>query len=202
MLANTHANERWRSFVDSQIWEAGYLDQSSYFAFLRAGSLGVDPQEALTTVAARINGSGGRLRPGKLNQQLHRAYAFASSSLKTRRSYQLRKEPRPTFVPDYALKFAERAPTDINQTWLRRLSPIKDPYLLTPAEFLAVAYKIDDRVLIFSDYRSQGQILWQKYSYMVDPDALNPFVRGHADGVWMLANPVDGKEHFNQRQKK
>ena len=45
-------------------------------------------------------------------------------------------------------------------------------------------------------------MLWQKYSYKADREALNPFVRGHADGVWMLANPVDGNKHFNERQQK
>jgi hypothetical protein len=59
-----------------------------------------------------------------------------------------------------------------------------------------------DQVLIFSDYRSQGQELWQKYAFKVDREELDSFVKRHADGVWFLSNPVDGKEHFNERQQK
>jgi hypothetical protein len=121
MLANPHASERWRSFVHNQIWEKGCLDRSSYFAFLRAGSLGVDPQEALMTVAARISESGGRLRLGKLNQQLRRAYAFAGSSQKLPGFYKLRKESRPAFVPEYERWFDEGVPVDIDQNWLGSL---------------------------------------------------------------------------------
>ena len=202
MSASTHALERWRAFVDSQPWEPGRRDQASYWAFLRAGSLGVDPQEALATVVARLRGAGGQLRPGKLDQQLRRAYKFAGSNQRASGSYQVQKEPRPSFASDYARKFAEQIPTNVDQAWLRKRSPVKVPYLLTPAEFLAAAYQMGDQVLIFTDYRSQGQMLWQRYAFKVERDELDSFVRGHADGAWILSNPVDGKEHFNERQQK
>jgi hypothetical protein len=102
--------------------------------------------------------------------------------------------------PDYARKYAEKAPIDVK--WLRRQSPVKVPSLLTPAEFLASTYQMGDQVLIFTDYRSQGQTLWQNYSMKVERDELANFVRGQADGVWFLANPVDGRQHFNERQQR
>jgi hypothetical protein len=199
-MLGINALERWHSFVDSQLWERGHLDESSHRVFLRAGSLGVDPQEALATVASRIKNAGGDLRAGKLNQQLRRAYNFAGSNHGQRAVLQYHKEPRPLFLPDYARRFADRAPVDAK--WLRRQSPVKVPALLTPAEFLAAAYHMGDQVLIFTDYRSQGQMLWQNYSMKVERDELANFVRGHADGVWFLSNPVDGHEHFNERQQR
>jgi len=38
--------------------------------------------------------------------------------------------------------------------------------------------------------------------HLLDRDELASFAKGHADGVWFLANPVDGKEHFNERQQR
>jgi hypothetical protein len=203
MSASIHALERWRAFVDSQAWERGSLDQSSYLTFIRAGSLGVAPEEALETVAARIKAAGDHPRQAKLNQQLRRAYGFASASRQPHGCYHVRKELRPAFLSDYAHKFAERLPEEVNRDWLRKRSPVRVPYLLTPAEFLFAAYEMGDQVLVFSDYRSQGQELWQKYSlHLLDRDELASFVNGRQDGVWFLANPVDGKEHFNDRQQK
>jgi hypothetical protein len=203
MSASIHALERWRAFVDSQAWERGSLDQSSYLTFIRAGSLGVAPEEALETVAARIKAAGDHPRQAKLNQQLRRAYGFASASRQPHGCDHVRKELRPAFLSDYAHKFAERLPEEVNRDWLRKRSPVRVPYLLTPAEFLFAAYEMGDQVLVFSDYRSQGQELWQKYSlHLLDRDELASFVNGRQDGVWFLANPVDGKEHFNDRQQK
>jgi hypothetical protein len=71
-----------------------------------------------------------------------------------------------------------------------------------PAEFLAAAYQMGDQILIFTEYRSQGQMLWQRCAFKVERDELKSFVRGHRDGVWLLSNPVVGNEHFNERQQK
>ena len=203
MSASIHALERWRAFVDSQAWERGSLDHSSYLTFIRAGSLGVAPEEAMETVAARIKAAGDHPRQAKLNQQLRRAYGYASASQQPHGCYHVHKESRPTFLADYARGFAERVPEEVNRDWLKKRSPVRIPYLLTPAEFLFSVYEAGDQVLIFSDYRSQGQELWQKYSlHLLDREELASFVNGHPNGVWFLANPVNGKEHFNERQQK
>ena len=39
-------------------------------------------------------------------------------------------------------------------------------------------------------------------SLWTERDQLVWLVRGHTDGIWFLANPVDGKEHYNARQQK
>lgn len=193
----THNLDLWRSFVESQRWERGHLDRSSYQSFLRAGSLGVDPQTALDAVAARIKDAGAALRAGKLSQQQRRAYQVAGCDQKPSGVLPFHKEPRPAFLPLYARKFAERAQIDAN--WLRKQSPIKSPRLLTPAEFLSAVYLMGDQVLVFTDYYSQGEMLWQKFAFKVERDELAHFVRGQNDGVWFLANPVDGRYHLNLR---
>jgi hypothetical protein len=202
MSVSIDASERWRSFVDRQIWEKGHLDHSSYLTFIRAGSLGIDPGEAVAAVAARLKAAGDHPRGCKLSQQQRRAYKWAGSDQQASRPYQFAKPQRATFLPDYARKFADRVPRDIDAKWLRKHSPVSIPFLLTPAEFLSAAYEMGDQVLIFSDYRSQGQMLWQKYAFKVDPDELARFARGTPDGVWFLSNPIDGRYHWNERQQK
>jgi len=194
--------ELWHCFVESQTWARGHLDQSSYLAFLRGGSLGVDPQTAVDTVTARIVAAGDHPRAAKLNQQLRRAYAFAGAQQHNGVVRSFQKLERPTFLPEYARKFAERVPETVDGRWLRGNSPVKAPFLLTPAEFLGAAYLMGEQVLIFSDYRSQGQMLWRKLAFKIDRDELARFARGAPDGVWFLSNPVDGREHWNERQQK
>jgi hypothetical protein len=66
-----------------------------------------------------------------------------------------------------------------------------DPALLDSAEYLALLYS-GEKVLIFSDSRSQGQALW--------PD--EPIPSCGSEGMWYLANPVDGREYPNPRTGK
>lgn len=66
-----------------------------------------------------------------------------------------------------------------------------DPSLLDSAGFLSLLYA-GEKVLIFSDDRSQGQALW--------PD--DPIPSCGPRGMWYLANPVDGKEYENPRTGK
>jgi hypothetical protein len=66
-----------------------------------------------------------------------------------------------------------------------------DPALLDSAGFLSLLYS-GEKVLIFSDDRSQGQALW--------PDEAVP-AAGHR-GMWYLANPVSGESYPNPRTGK
>lgn len=63
-----------------------------------------------------------------------------------------------------------------------------DPSLLDSAGFLSLLYA-GEKVLIFSDDRSQGQALW--------PD--DPIPSYGPRGMWYLANPVDGNSYPNPR---
>jgi hypothetical protein len=66
-----------------------------------------------------------------------------------------------------------------------------DPSLLDSAGFLSLLYA-GEKVLIFSDDKSQGQALW--------PD--EPIPACGPRGMWYLANPVDGREYPNPRTGK
>src|ERR1700760_4258202 len=139
----------------------GLADRLTFQAithFLRAASIGVRSEEALALVATKIKEAGDQPKHAKLNQQLRRAYAFATEIPKDSNGlHHFVQRERPKFIPEYARKFAGRVPAEVDAAWLRRRSPVPVPWILTPAEFLFSAYEMGDQVLIFSDYRSQGQ---------------------------------------------
>jgi hypothetical protein len=64
----------WPPYVDGLTWQKGRLDEATWNAFLRGGTLEVDPQAAMDVVVERIRAAGGRVRIGKLESQLQRAY--------------------------------------------------------------------------------------------------------------------------------
>lgn len=71
-----------------------------------------------------------------------------------------------------------------------------DPSLVSSAEFLSLLFP-HEKVLIFTDPRSQGQYVWPD-------DELPPVwpITFFNEGMWFLCNPVDGLEHFNPRTGK
>jgi hypothetical protein len=60
---------------------------------------------------------------------------------------------------------------------------------MMPADFLAHAFREGEKVVTFTNQMSQGQALWP----------LQEVPQGGDEGVWYLAQPVDGKEHPNPR---
>jgi hypothetical protein len=98
-------------------------------------------------------------------------------------------EPKAEFKSDKLARFAARWRSFVNTAWLADRSPI-NPYKLPPADFLHTIYRPGEAVLIFTDQRSQGQALW--------PNERPP--TSSTNGVWFLAQPVDGKFWENPRQ--
>jgi hypothetical protein len=186
--------ERFLEYVESLLWEKGNLDAASYDACLRAQSLGVPARIAIEEIATRIRDAG-NYRPGKLEQQWRRAAMYVKANPDAPVAPAIR---RPAFDPGRATRFAEQVPTSVDLAWLKRRSPV--PTWITPAEYLSVIFRQGEQVLVFSDYMSQGQALYQNWSLKVDRDALKSFVNGCEDGVWFLSNPVDGQYHDNPRQ--
>jgi hypothetical protein len=147
----------WLAYVDTLPWERGYLDPSSHAAFLRAGSLGVDSEIAFKEVCERIRAAGDHPRRSKINNQLRRAYEFTKTANAVRRFHeQSGREFKPRFNPEFAERFAKQVST-VKSEWLRRQSTVQ-VLLTTPADFLWQLYRAGDRVLIFTDQRSQGEV--------------------------------------------
>lgn len=107
---------------------------------------------------------------------------------------------------DYdALLKMQRTDWQVDEEWFRERSPV-DVTKCDTMSFLQHVYEPGERVLIFTKYKSQGQfIFWHgKGSFRL---AEKPGVKavptklpkGAPDGVWYLAQPVDGKWHENPR---
>ena len=79
---------------------------------------------------------------------------------------------------------------DVDLVWLANRSEL-DPATVSAEEFLARLYNAPagERVVVFSEYKSQGQAIW--------PTDRIP--TSGPDGIWFLAQPVDGKSRPNPR---
>lgn len=71
-----------------------------------------------------------------------------------------------------------------------------DVTTLDSAGVLRLLYSPGEKVLIFSDMRSQGQLVWDASQHAVANAVALP---AGPDGVWFLAQPVDGAYHTNPR---
>ena len=66
----------------------------------------------------------------------------------------------PIFSKTALEKFTSKITETINAVWLAARSPI-EPRNRTPASFLHALYRPGEKVLIFDEFRSQGQYLWE-----------------------------------------
>ena len=86
-------------------------------------------------------------------------------------------------------------------------SPV-DPRGLGPGEFIEHAFAPGERVLVASNYKGQGDFLWEvgRGGYRLAAERGVSAVRsklptdGGKDGIWYLCNPVDGRWYANPRQ--
>jgi hypothetical protein len=185
--------QRWLDYISGLTWQRGQLDGSSHLAFLRAGSLRVDPQRAFDEVAHRIREAGDFPKPGKLRRQLRRGYEWVRNPAKVKNCKFHAATTNATFNADLAENLAGRV-TDVSAEWVRRRSPIPVS-ATTPAEFLATLYPRGERVVVLTGERDRGAI-WSDDRILVERHTLNRYIRGCRNPLF-LPNPVDGLEHVN-----
>ena len=114
-----------------------------------------------------------------------------------------------TWVPDYSettLRHVVSAVPVVDEKWFMERSPV-DVRNITPGEFIEHVFAPGERVLVFTDFKSQGDFLWEvgRGGYRLSQEPGVKAVRsklpldGGRDGVWFLNNPVDGMWHPNPR---
>lgn len=108
------------------------------------------------------------------------------------------KEDAPKYDAE-ALKRAQRADWKVDERWLRERSPI-DPKGVEPGAFLDAIYDPGDKVMVFTDLRSQGNFMhWAgKGSFVLgkSPDIRarpSKLPEGGPQGMWFLIQPCDGR---------
>lgn len=99
-------------------------------------------------------------------------------------------KPRPRLNYDPALLARIAGDLSVDLPYLANRSEI-DPAGISATDFLARLYNpaVGERVIVFSQYKSQGQAVW--------PTEKVP--TSGTDGIWFLAQPVDGKLRPNPR---
>jgi len=102
-----------------------------------------------------------------------------------------------TFVPEALARVAAQLPP-VDESYLLARSPI-DPRTVNSDVFLRAIFRPGEKVIIFSDEFSQGQLLWNAENPRAR-ELLCSFATGKRRGVWFLTNPVDGLYHDNPRQ--
>ena len=127
-------------------------------------------------------------------------------------------QPRPRRL-DYdagALKGEQLPGLRVSREWLRERSPV-DPWGVGPAEFLSALYEPGERVLCFLSQWSQGDYgfvkgerdhRWVKLAgnregkdeRLASGEPPAGLLSGR-EGVWFLAQPVDGKWHLDERNR-
>jgi hypothetical protein len=104
--------------------------------------------------------------------------------------------PDAVFSLELFKKHASSVKGDIDAKWLAERNPIR-PDNRTPASFLHALYRPGEKILIFDEYKSQGQEVWTHPGFPYNARALDRFTKGAKAGVWFLTNPVDGEYHLN-----
>lgn len=115
---------------------------------------------------------------------------------------------REEWIPDYDEgKLAERVAgvPEIGQEWFIERSPI-DPRKVTGGEFLEHVFLKGERVLVFTEFFSQGNFLWEvgKGGFRLGDKQGVKAVRSALptagkEGVWYMCQPVDGQWYPNAR---
>jgi hypothetical protein len=189
------AHHDFAGYLDSLDWGPGdtkHLQQ--YQSFLRAASLGIDTKVAYTMVLHRIEDAGGQVLPYQMERQLQRAYQHVAQH-EIPGAVTLRDSaPKPKFSPE-ALQRVVAATADVSDIvkFIKARSPIW-PDAITSEALLQILYPPGEKVVIFTDSRSQGQYVHG------DSHEKGELPQGSRDGVWFLTNPVDGRYHPNPRE--
>lgn len=113
-----------------------------------------------------------------------------------------RRPEKPTFSRELAYKVAASCPRIMSEDVLRRISPVEipDDRHLWPELLLDTLYQPGERVLIFTNMRSQGQFLREigrgNYRLAAHPgqraSSVSHLPAEGPEGVWFLCAPVVG----------
>jgi len=185
-----HSNA-WEAYLDTLPWLKGQRDLSSYNAFLRATSMGIPAEKAIPEVNRRYLAAGGSPSASKLKHQYNSAANYTKSAGASDGIY-LPKTPTPNFNLQTLQRIAAKA-TGIDEPWLATKSPVAIESA-TAATFLDSLYQPGENVIVFTECKSKGQVVYE-VGHPAELPSEGP------EGVWFLTNPVDGIEHLNEDGK-
>ena len=101
--------------------------------------------------------------------------------------------PKHQIDPDAIREATKEGPTSYEE--ITALSPI-DPKDITVDDYLRTVYRDGEKTVIFTDERSQGQLVW---GHSTPRGMVNRLVIYNRVGAWFLLNPVSGEKTFIER---
>ena len=187
------SNVTFCKYLEYLNWKPGKTKyHQTYAAFLRAASLGIDAQVATDEIVRRIESSGGVLLPDQVARQQQRAYAFVGDNQKLGVVGKIPAAPKPVFSPAILHRVAERVKIPDIIGMVKGRSSF-EPSMVRGGFFLNQLYNRNEKIVVFTVFKSQGQALFE----IGRAGQIVP--QGGPDGVWFLCNPVDGRQHPNPR---
>jgi hypothetical protein len=194
--------DTWFFYLNSLPLVSGQLDRSSYLGFLRAVSLSIPQETAFAEILRRVKNADLHARLNKLEHQQRLAFQYAGEKKWTPGEYNYPPPERePEFDPEALRRISLKLP-DASPRYTYQRSPI-NPAEVDTERFLQVVFRPGEHAVIFEQFRSQGQLVWNRDLSGIDADQasrLETFKTGCQFGVWFLANPTDGQFHYNPRQ--
>ena len=156
--------------------------------------------DALALLAEWNHGNADRWTENELEHKIRSAangpgadgYLLGSASAPESAHFAPARQSRPPVKRIFDVNALSRmaGDLDVDLVWLANRSEL-DPATVSAEEFLARLYNAPagERVVVFSEYKSQGQAIW--------PTDRIP--TSGPEGIWFLAQPVDGKSRPNPR---
>lgn len=211
-MADAESRRAWQAYLGELPWGKGSLSESTYLAGLRAASLGIGCEEAVSEIHARRSQGGGKKSEGNTRREVMRAFGFVGPTGRAdwkpdASARPAEKKEKPVYQNAVLSRVGGSLIREVNLAWLSARSPV-EPCFVGSLDFLRSLYGEDERVVVFDTFESQGQWLWGAREGM-EPHGFHPAALyetkgkpmniggrafdGHGpDGVWYLCNPVGG----------
>lgn len=158
--------------------------------------------DALALLEEWNQGNADKWTTGELEHKLRSAlngpgadgYLLQGAEAPQGQRFEQRPVSKPRSKPAFDVEALRRVAGDlasaVDLPWLANRSEI-DPAMVSAEAFLKRLYNPigGERVVVFSEYKSQGQAIWP----------VDRIPTHGTDGIWFLAQPVDGKSRPNPR---
>jgi hypothetical protein len=179
----------WLRKIRELEWTSGNSKhQQLQSGFSSAARMEIEPTLAQETLVEMIETHGGSVNLRDVVRIRNWAYNSDEKFLSCR-------QPKTLFDEAFAQEFSERARVTDPVKFIRSCSAVSTDQL-SAASALRTLFFRGEKILIFTDFMSQGQCV-----YDIDSDNQHDIPERGPEGVWFLIQPIDGATHSNPREE-
>lgn len=185
-----HSELFLKNKLDAMDWSQGVTKHwQQYNAFLIAAGADIPIEAALPIVAERLEEAGAVINPAAVLRQAERAYEYVTERPACGNADGIKARQRPKPVFDY--KALESLVADIPEISWQDLRDVSPGWADTAGDYLSQIYLPGEKVAVFDDMMvRKPKWIWEHGVDLNVPEG---------QGVWYLANPIDGETHPNPR---